>query len=250
MFDVSIIATGSSGNLNIIDGVIAIDAGIPARDAGPHLSAVEHILISHRHKDHLNPPVVRWLMRNRPTVLRFGLHMNASCWDMIAATGQWGGEAVAMRRTDLLDEHTHTSLKTSKGVYTLDTYPLVHDVPIQGFVLTNPEGETLIHATDTMTMEHAPRGQFDCLLVEGNWDEDRRDDAILDALEAEDWDAVARANQNDRHLSVQACAQFITTHSHPGSRAWQLHESDAFGMTLGYAGANEEQMQQAVDDNA
>lgn len=250
MFDVEIIATGSSGNLNLIDGVIAIDAGLPARDAAPYLERVEHILVSHRHKDHVNPPVVRWLMQKRPTVLRFGLHMNESCWNMIAATGKWGAEAAAMRRAEMLDESTHLSLNTSKGTYTVDTYPLVHDVPIQGFVLTNPQGETLIHATDTETMSHAPSGPFDCLLVEGNWDEDRLFDAMEDALSCDDFDALNRATQNYRHLSVQACAEFITTHSRPGSRAWQLHESSAFGMTLGYDGADKEKMRAALDESA
>lgn len=247
MFDVEIISTGSGGNLNLIDGVIAIDIGLPIKSAADKLGSVEHILVSHRHKDHVNPAVVRWLMLNRPTVLRYGLHMNESCWSMIERTGKWGATGAGMRKTDLIDDDTHMVLRTSKGDYTVDTYPLVHDVPIQGFVVTNPQGETLIHATDTSTMKYAPKGPFDYLMIEGNWDEDRLLDAMELALDDDDDEyGVERAVQNFRHLSVQACAHFITKNSRPGSRAWQLHESDAFGMTLGYTGADESKMLDAV----
>lgn len=246
MFDVNIVSTGSVGNLNIIDGVIAIDVGIPVRDAVEHLPRIEHVLVSHRHRDHLNPAMIHWFMRNRPAIMRYGIHMNESCWQMIEQEGKWGVQAVPMSRTEVLDGRTSTQLRTSKGVYRLDTYPLVHNVPIQGFVLTNPAGETLIHATDTETMRHAPRARYDYLLIEGNWDEDRLYARIDEAVAAGDEDGLRRAMQNFRHLSVQDCANFITQNSKPGSRAWQLHESDAFGMTLGYHGVDESKMLKAV----
>lgn len=235
MFEVEIVSTGSHGNFNVIDGVIAIDAGVRRDVFAPLARDLDHILISHEHSDHINPANVRWLYQNRPAVFRHGLHMNRSTIERVARAGKWSGEA--MRGfSSVIGPESSISLPTRKGVYQVETYLLDHDVENQGFVITAPSGQTLIHATDTTTMEYAPRGPFDALLVEGNWDQDRAYQAMEDAVEAGDDEALRRVMQNMRHLSVQDCRDFLVSCARVGAQAWQLHESSAFGMTIGAHG--------------
>ena len=75
-FDIDIVATGSSGNMTIIDGCIALDFGVPAKVLSPYIDKLSAILITHRHGDHMNPPALNALVKNRPGLLRSGLYIN------------------------------------------------------------------------------------------------------------------------------------------------------------------------------
>ena len=223
--DVNIVSTGSVGNFNVIDGVIAIDCGVKRQMYIDHGSEVEHILISHEHGDHLNTSVFKWIMKTNPSMARHGLHVNSSTLAKIAKHAP--GVADHME-SPLIKAPDIREIPTSKGTYTVETYALAHDVENQGFIITDPRGKTLIHATDTMTMEHAPSRKYDYLLIEGNWDED----TLVERLMSDDPGEAFRASRNLRHQSVQACHQFIKNHSHEGSVAWQLHESSEFGVMI------------------
>lgn len=231
-FDVNIVGTGSTGNLNIIDEVIAIDCGLPRRDFLPFAEKVEIIMISHEHGDHLNFACLNWLLKNRPAVIKYGLYVNQGTYAKLQAKAPAVAEAI----THIIDDEVDTELRTSKGKYRLRTYTLHHNVENQGFILENSAGEKLIHATDTFSMEDAPDEIYDYFLVEGNYDEEKLDEVLFQ--EDLDVDNFFRASQNLRHLSNQQCHAFILNHSKPGSIAWQLHESETYGMKidLGIAG--------------
>lgn len=62
-FDIDIVATGSSGNMTIIDGCIALDFGVPAKVLSPYIDKLSAILITHRHGDHMNPPALNALVK-------------------------------------------------------------------------------------------------------------------------------------------------------------------------------------------
>lgn len=223
MIDVKIVSTGSHGNMIVIDDVIVIDCGVKRKMFIENSEKIEHLLVSHRHSDHLSGTVLRWLAKNRPDVVTHGTHLNMNSWLKLKDMAP----DVAEMFTPDLGPYSTMTIKTSRGDYFVETFPLEHDVENQGFMLTSPTGETLIHATDTSTMRHCPDRIFDYLLVEGNWDED----VLVENLTA-DVDSVMRASRNLRHLSTQMCMQFMRTHSHSGSVMMQLHESEAFGMTL------------------
>lgn len=223
MIDVKIVSTGSHGNMNVIDDVIVIDCGVKRKLFESEAPLVEHVLISHCHSDHLSGPVMKWIAKTRPDIITHGVHLNTESWMKLEKIAP----DVAKLFAPDLTPHSEMVIKTSRGDYHVETFPLVHDVENQGFILTSPSGETLVHATDTMTMRYCPDRLFDYLLVEGNWDED----VLVDNLTGDD-DSVTRASRNLRHLSTQMCRSFMRSHSHPGSVMIQLHESEAFGMTL------------------
>ena len=79
-----------------------------------------------------------------------------------------------------MHEGTVVNIKRRSVNYQLKTYKLVHDVENYGLVFTNLDtGKTLIHATDTETMKYAPEGKYDTLLIEGNYEEERLDKAVV-----------------------------------------------------------------------
>lgn len=239
-FDINIPITGSQGNMNIIDDHIVIDAGVTRKFfLEQPVDKITHIFISHEHGDHLSAPPLNWLAKNQPWVIRNGLYVNEGTLAKI--------EQKMPKVYDLFD-HNHIltdnddfEIETPRGTYRVRTYPLDHNVMIQGFILENAEGDKLIHATDTTTMAYAPDEKFNYFLVEGNWDEERQGDALEEsikefeeAIEAGDYSATfhPRAIENWRHLSIQACQEFIRTHALPGAKAWQLHESGDYGFKV------------------
>lgn len=231
MFSVNIVGTGSKGNMNIIDDVIAIDLGMPARDLKPYAHALELVVISHEHGDHTNMASLNYLYKNHPWIISHGLLVNEGTYRKIEA--KLPAVADLIPDTNIIDGGHQRTVKTTSGTYTLETYPLHHNVENQGFILTNEVGERLIHATDTNSMEDAPAGPYNYFLVEGNYDEDVVFE-ILGNPDKYDIEQMMRASQNLRHLSNQQCHQFILSHAADNALAWQLHESDAFGMRVDF----------------
>lgn len=226
--DIQIIETGSSGNLNIIEGAIAIDMGVAAKTLAPWGPNIEVVMISHEHSDHLNTAALNWFYKNKRHVLAHSTYLNASSYARLKAKAPHLAEVIDL--ANIIGPAEDRQLSVAGRFWRMETYLLEHNVENQGFILTNPAGQRLIHATDTSTMEHAPDGPYDFFLVEGNYDEQRVWDILLDPDSSEA--RLARAQQNFRHLSVQACHAFILSHAHAGSVAYQLHESEAFGMRV------------------
>lgn len=218
--DIEIVATGSSGNFNVIDDVIAIDCGVKRDIVKPYMPKLEHVLISHQHGDHISLPVLRMFKREKPGLLS-NVHVNKSTREMVFKHDA----DIAERLCGWLLAHSHRVLKTSKGDYHVRTFRLYHDVENQGFVITSPNGERLVHATDTCTMQSAPEEMYDYILVEGNWDESK----LLESLAGDDAEAF-RASRNLRHLSVQSFMKYVDSHSHSDTVVYQLHESAAYGV--------------------
>lgn len=224
-FKVEILGTGSTGNAVLIDDTIMIDCGLGVNKLLPYLQNVRHLFITHRHSDHLNISVLKNIAKKvSDSIIRFGLHVNSDCYDMIERKAP---EIAEMVETERLTSHSVLELKIDGVEYKIETYPLYHDVENQGFVITK-NGKTLIHATDTSTMKDAPNRQFDVILVEGNYDESK----LIEYLKSDDRDVRYRAARNLRHLSIQAHENFVKSHSHPDTISLMLHESYDFGLGM------------------
>lgn len=224
-FKVEILGTGSTGNAVLIDDTIMIDCGLGVNKLLPYLQNVRHLFITHRHSDHLNISVLKNIAKKvSDSIIRFGLHVNSDCYDMIERKAP---EIAEMIETERLTSHSVLELKIDGVEYKIETYPLYHDVENQGFVITK-NGKTLIHATDTSTMKDAPNRQFDVILVEGNYDESK----LIEYLKSDDRDVRYRAARNLRHLSIQAHENFVKSHSHPDTISLMLHESYDFGLGM------------------
>lgn len=224
-FKVEILGTGSTGNAVLIDDTIMIDCGLGVNKLLPYLQNVRHLFITHRHSDHLNISVLKNIAKKvSKSIIRFGLHVNSDCYNMIERKAP---EIAEMIESERLTSHSLLDLKIDGVEYKIETYPLYHDVENQGFVITK-NGKTLIHATDTSTMKDAPNQQFDVILVEGNYDESK----LIEYLKSDDREVRYRAARNLRHLSIQAHENFVKSHSHPDTISLMLHESYDFGLGM------------------
>lgn len=224
-FSVDLISTGSHGNAIAVDGCILIDCGVSKKVIGERvIDDIDHIFVSHCHGDHVNGPLLSWLLKMKPALVRHGLHMNTETCERV---GQDRADVIdAMDSSNVLGPHDNFTFRTRRGEYRCETFPLDHDVENQGFVITNADGETLIHITDTRHAKWAPDRKFDALLVEGNWDHE----TLFEMLESDDAATQFRATRNLRHMSVQDFERFVASHSHDGSLVVQLHESAELGV--------------------
>lgn len=234
-FDINIISTGSIGNCFLIDDAIMIDCGLPYQPKDPNKPGTKQafdkaqlILITHRHGDHLTPTVIKKLHKLRPRRMENQLFINQDVLDKIRTVKDM--DTFEIPEDHIIDGNSSFSfdIQTDSGMrtYQIETFALVHDVPNQGFVITNEEGETLIFATDTNSMEFAPRRKYDYIVVEGNYDEDK----VFDDILSEDFLTRRRALRNLRHFSVQQFEDFVRTHSHKDTIVYQLHESGEYGI--------------------
>lgn len=224
-FDVQILGTGSTGNAVLIDDCILLDCGLGVKKLMPYLTNVRHLFITHRHSDHLSIAILKNIAKKiSPSIIRHGLHVNSDCYNFINKNAP---EIAELIETERLTGSSHLEFEARGTKYEVDTYPLYHDVENQGFVIRK-NGKTLIHATDTSTMQDAPKGQYDMILVEGNYDESK----LIEYLNSDDRETRYRAARNLRHLSIQAHENFVKAHSHADTISVMLHESYDFGLGM------------------
>lgn len=225
-YDINVLSTGSSGNSILIDNEIMIDIGLGYRTLKKEVHRASAIFVTHEHGDHLNMSALKGIINNRPAIVSRGLYLNESTKKKAQSKAANLASEIESTRRITSDDNWSTVVHGRNGkTYTVESYPLAHDVENQGFIITNDEGETLIHATDTQTMKHAPNRIYDYLLIEGNWDEDK----FIDAVMSDDPNERFRATHNLRHLSVQSMESFVRKHSHENSVALQLHQSMEMG---------------------
>jgi conserved hypothetical protein len=227
MFKVDIIGTGSTGNAVVIDDKLLIDCGLTFDKLGDKVMGVEHIFITHRHGDHIKVPTLSKIYKDRPWVLREGLHCNSDVAEFIKLKNNSRFKFEVPSKNIFTEHGFHFDIELGGKKYHIETFKLYHDVPNQGFVITNEDGETLLFATDTNSMISAPRRKYDYLVVEGNYDEDK----VVEASLSDDDITAMRAQRNLRHLSVQSFENFVRAHSKEDSVIYQLHESDTFGVS-------------------
>lgn len=162
----------------LIDDVILVDPGPSAGSAsgrqGVHLGAVEHVLITHGHPDHLAPEFLMWRswISGLPAMHLWGpAHALERCTHWIAP-----GADVTCHVVEAGDD---VQLATRVGYYALRVVPSAHghgngDAYAEEavlFDLTAPDGDRLLYATDTGPLREpsllALRDRaFDLVLIE------------------------------------------------------------------------------------
>lgn len=221
MYEIEIISTGSKGNAVLIDNHILIDCGLSFKELKEYLSKTYKIFITHRHSDHLNLAVLRQIKKHFPYLIK-SIYLNEDTYNFLLNKDFKNFSEMnfnIIKNDDIIDFNI-------LGVdYNTRVFNLYHDVENYGFVFTKNNKETLLYATDTITMKDAPKELFDYILLEGNYD----GDTLYETLMSEDSKVRYRASQNLRHLSLQEFEAFIKTHSHKNTIAYQLHESGTYG---------------------
>ena len=198
-----IISTGSKdGNCVIINDVM-VDCGVPFSKIKNDLYDVKYLLITHVHQDHLNRKTIQQIAENFPRIIIIGnyeVHSTYNC-KIIANAG--------------------FDIVTDDYVFTL--FECIHDVLCYGYTW-NFEGQEIIYATDTSTLENAPAKPYDYLFIESNHDEQK-----LEAVRNEQRGGYNPYLSGKRHLSTQqAKAFFYLNRRNQDSQFIELHQSSRF----------------------
>ncbi len=255
--NVQILATGSSGNSVCIDDAFLIDAGISVKEFRAYqLPTLKGFAITHKHTDHMKLPLVRRLLTD-----------GIKAWLPPDIVGELTKEG-KLDVEPLLGSGQITLLQpdVTYPLYedvTLTVYPQKHhDIVNYAFVLEKGD-DRLLYSTDLDTVEATEMGvgllhlgQFDTILLEGNYDESylrayieymvslvpeaenpkEQSDADLEAWVKANYrklpDEIARnafrAIQNHRHLSKQQARAYAAVHLKPNGRYYEIHRSRQF----------------------
>lgn len=256
--EIKILATGSGGNSVLIGNSILVDAGITTKAFTAHgiepgqLSA---FIVTHRHGDHMKTPLVRHLLKCGVKALL--------PTDVIAELIKEN----KMHIQELVDsgqiEPIREGASYTFGGIQVQAYPQEHEDIVNYALVLERGDDRLLYSTDLDTVEPTKKGvgllhlgQFDTILLEGNYDEsylrsyieymislvpDADDPKKFDDYDLEKWvkanyrrlpDEIARnafrAIQNHRHLSKQQARAYATEHLKPGGSYYEIHRSSQF----------------------
>lgn len=212
----NILATGSKGNVVIINDEILIDCGVPYKKLEPYIKNLKLVLLTHVHGDHFKPSTVRALHHERPA-LRFGC-----CEWMVGPLLDAG---VDKRVIDVFFS-TNWS-EALHYIYEETTFLLprllVHDAPNCAWSLELiPSRERIFYATDTGTLDGIEAKDYDLYLVEANHTQAEIRARAAEKLARGEYSYEARAAAN--HLSYEQAMDFLARNAGPDSKYVLLHQ--------------------------
>lgn len=201
----NIIASGSDGNSVIYHNSIMVDCGVAFKYIQPHVNGLQIVLLTHKHKDHLNVSAIKTLSLKRPS-LRF------ACGDFLVE------HLAGIRNVDVLEP----GKVYDYGQFKISPVILYHDVPNFGYRIFKDD-KKIFHATDTFTLEGITAKGYDLYAIEANYDEDKVWDIIREKEERGQY-AHQRRSINS-HLSRQKAQDFVIKNAGESYEFVMLHQS-------------------------
>jgi len=197
-----IISTGSKGNCVIVNDVM-IDCGVSFKEIKDELYSIKYLLFTHTHSDHVNIKTLQQIATKFPRITIIGnyeVHSIYNC-NIIANAG----------------------FEIVTDDYVFYPFECVHDVLCYGFTWTF-EGQEIIYATDTSTLNNAPIKKYDYFFLESNHDE-----AKLEEVRNERKGSYNPYLSGKRHLSTQQAKAFYYLHRRSQEAPLiELHQSARF----------------------
>lgn len=180
------------------------ECGVPFSRIRKKLYGIRYLFVTHSHSDHLNQKTFDSIIKNFPRIKTIAnWHVNYK----VPINNIVGSESV-IKFTDR----------------TVTSFDCVHDIPTTGFVVDGG-GIKLIYATDTSTLDNAPKLQYDYFFIESNHDESKINE-IRNESDKYGYDAWKGAM---RHLSTQKSKAFYYTNRKSEESKWiELHKSERF----------------------
>ena len=163
--------TGSTGNTYLLTNgqeTLVIDAGIPFLEVKKALNfnirSIKGVLVSHSHGDHHK------------------------------AVPEYEAAGIPVYRPYMAE-----SLRQAYriGNFTVNSFPVVHNVPCVGYLITHPEIGKLLYATDTEYIRYRFKG-LRTVLIEANWSE-----KYVNKDEPKYFHVLTG------HMSIETCVEFI-----------------------------------------
>lgn len=197
-----IISSGSKGNCVIINDVM-VDCGVPFNKIKDNLYSIKYLLLTHTHSDHMNLKTLQRVMALYPRIKIIG---NYEIHDF------WFCNIIANADFPIETED-----------YTFLPFECKHDVLCYGYAW-EWNGQSIIYATDTSTLENAPAKKYDYFFIESNHDEEK-----LEAVRGKKRGTYDPYLSGKRHLSTQqAKAFFYMNRKDKDSEFIELHKSSRF----------------------
>ena len=190
MTEITICGSSSSGNGYLLKSgneILVLELGCKFMDYVEQLNMEElknvtACVCSHRirHTDHLNPSTAKEFIRR-------GIQV-------------WGGEDVA-READLPTPYLMLMLDkaTKIGNFIVKPFPVPHNVPNYGFLITTPTKERIVFITDTTGVPLRFK-DVNCIMIECNHD----DDTLLDNLDRHE----VSMSHPEYHMGLEECCNF------------------------------------------
>jgi len=205
-----IIGSSSAGNAIIYFNEILIDVGLNYVTLAPHLNTVKIVMLTHKHGDHFQLTAISLLARERPDLL----------W-IIPRHLLLEIEPIKLKNVTIIESNK----KYRIGSYKIEAFPLYHDVENIGYKLIDDTGYKIVHATDTVKIDHIEAKHFDLYAIEHNYDFDVFE-RIYAKVEAGIFAHEFRSL--DTHLSVQKAQDWINTQKKEDSEVIKLHMSSHY----------------------
>ena len=196
-----VIKSGSEGNA-VIYGRIMVDCGVSFSKIKDEVDNIDLILLTHNHNDHLNVKTLASIAKIRHS-MRFGLC--SFLYPFIS-------NEIKDRQMDVYEIGEWYRY----GKFKISPIKLYHDVPNCGYRI-NIEGEKIIHATDTATLEGIEAKGYDIYAIESNYSESNIDELIAKY--------PYKAEARETHLSEEQCNEFFMSNKKGGSKLIRLHQS-------------------------
>lgn len=203
----NVISTGSKGNAVIYHDTILIDCGVTYALIEPFLKGLSIVLLTHKHKDHININTLKKMQFNKPS-LRIGCPPH-----MIPVFDGYG-----LRNIDI---YNNIGQVYDYEVFKLSTIKLYHDVENVGYRIFKGNHK-LIHCTDTAHLEGITAKNYDLYAIEHNYDEETIDDLIK--RKNENGQFSYETGAINTHLSEQQAREFIFKNMNENSKTLRLHE--------------------------
>jgi phosphoribosyl 1,2-cyclic phosphodiesterase len=198
-----IISSGSKGNCIIINDNIMVDCGIGFNRIKKDLYDIKYLIITHVHSDHLKIRTLQQIFSQFPTIKVIGNY--------------------EVHQAYMVNIIANSGFDIETDDYTFTPFLCEHDVLTYGYTWA-VDGKEVIYATDTSTLEHAPKKKYDYFFLESNHDEKK-----LEEARNSNRGGYNPYLSGKRHLSTQQAKAFYYSHR-SGSDAplIELHKSARF----------------------
>lgn len=219
-----LIASGSDGNCIIYRDKVMVDIGIKLKDKAliePYLENIKVIIITHRHSDHLQLPLMKWLIRKHPNIVFMYLQDVREYLDE-KLTRRENGESIQI-------EVPKEIIIEPKKVYNLgfvkyQPINVYHDVPNVCLYFKWKDDFSNFHATDTHNLKgiRIP-SSTNLVAIEQHHIEEHYEMVIEEKKASGEYSHEIGARNS--HMSFERATEFLETNKLYGATVVRLHLS-------------------------
>lgn len=224
--DIKVIASGSSGNCSIIDNKIMIDIGIKKKDRElliPFLDDIKVIIITHRHTDHIQIPMMKWIIEEYPDITFMYIEDVRYFLDEKLIRKQ-KGETIPI---EVPKEHILELNKLyNLGFVKFKTVGIEHDVPNIGLYMAFKNGDRLFYATDTHDLNNVRiPSKTNYIMIEHHHLDWHYDQIIEEKMNDESEPYIHELQAKNVHQSFEQANDFLLANKIKAATVYRMHMS-------------------------